>query len=43
MDFFINDSMLTEGQDSTAPGWLTALGILLLVGTVFQEIVGISL
>lgn len=43
MSAFTQELLFSEANDMPSPRWLVALGITLLIGTVFQELVGMSL
>lgn len=42
MAVFTRDASLADASNSPSSGWLTTLGIILLIGTIFHDLVGIS-
>ena len=43
MTSLAREMIFSDSKDLPSPGWLTALGILLLFGTILQEIAGSGL
>jgi len=43
MDLFTNAVTHTSPDELPSRGWLTAIGIFLLIGSVLQDLIGISI